>query len=76
MTYKNELELLNIATKGRNLGDRCLYRYLMALWKQVRKELIVDAWHFENASQTIKDKNVDRIGTVYRSLYLWGNVAK
>ena len=44
--------------------------------KQVRKELIVDAWYFENASQTIKDKNVDRIGTVYQSLYLWGNVAK
>ena len=36
----------------------------MALQKQVREELIVDAWHFENASQMIKDNNVDRIGKI------------
>ena len=61
---KNELQLLNIATKRRNLGERCLYDYLMALRKQAREELIVDAWRFENASQTIKDNNVDRIGKI------------
>ena len=36
----------------------------MALQKHVCKELIVDAWRFENASQTIKDNNVDRIGKI------------
>ena len=61
---KNELQLLNIVTERRNLGDRCLCGYLMALQKHVCKELIVDAWRFENASQTIKDKNVDRIGKI------------
>ena len=40
---KNELQLLNIVTERRNLGDRCLYDYLMAMRKQAREELIVDA---------------------------------
>ena len=57
---KNELQLLNIAIKQRNLGDRCLYEYLMALRKLAHE----DASHFENASQMIKDKNVDRIGKI------------
>ena len=61
---KNELQLLKIATGRRNLGDRCLYDYLMALRKQAHEKLIVDAWRFENPSQTIKDNNVDRIGKI------------
>ena len=36
----------------------------MALQKQVREELIVDAWYFENTRQMIKDNNVDRIGKI------------
>ena len=61
---KNELQLLNIATERINFGGRCLYDYLMALRKQACEELMVDAWCFENASQTIKDNNVDRIGKI------------
>ena len=64
---KNELQLLNIATERRNLGDRCLYDYLMELQKQAREELIVDAWCFENASQMIKDNNVNRIGKIQQN---------
>ena len=59
---KNEPQLLNIATERRDLGDKCLYDYLMALRKQAREELIVDAWRFEKSSQTIKDNNFYRIG--------------
>ena len=61
---KNELQLLNIAIKQRNLRDRCLYEYLMALRKLAHEELVVDASHFENANQMIKDKSVDRIGKI------------
>ena len=64
---KNELKLLNIATERRKLGERCLYDYLMALRKQARKEGIVNAWCFENASQMIKDNNVDRIGKIQQN---------
>ena len=64
---KNELQLLNIATERRNLGDRCLYDYLMELQKRAREELMVDAWCFENASQMIKDNNVDCIGKIQQN---------
>ena len=47
-----------------NIGDRCLHDYLMAWRKQARERLIVDAWRFEKASQTIKDSNVNRIGKI------------
>ena len=71
---KNELQLLNIAGVQRNLGDRYLYDYLMALRKQACEELVVDAWHFENANQTKNHwKNPT---TLYWSMYLRGNVAK
>ena len=51
---KNELQLLNIVTERRNLGDRCLYDYLMTMRKQAREELIVDAWYLLSLKTQVK----------------------
>ena len=63
-SVKTELELINLATERRNLGDRALYDYLIAMRKQQREELVQDAWRFENANKIIEDENIDIMKTV------------
>ena len=56
---KNELQLMEATTERRDLGDRSLYDFLIALGRQARQELIEDAWRCENAKQLLADENVN-----------------
>ena len=48
-------------TESRDLGDRSLYDFLIALRRQARQELIEDTRRFENAKKLIADENVNLI---------------
>ena len=60
----DEISLIKVATERRDLGDRVLYDYLIALRRGQREELVTEAWRFENAEKLIAMENVDILQTL------------
>ena len=58
---RTEIELVALATKRRDNGDRHLYDFLFSMKQKDRDELVSDAWRFENAEQIMAMENVDLV---------------
>ena len=58
---RDETKLMAVCVERRNLGDTCLYDFVIGMSRKVRSELVEDAWRFEEAESQLQHQNCDRI---------------
>ena len=59
-----ELELKSVSVERRDAGDRALYDYLFRMRQGDREALVLDAWSFENAKDSLAECVLDRVQRV------------